>query len=106
LLPRDKDGKPVWKPYQETPADEATVRSWFKAGCKAVAVVGGKISGGLVIIDFDVPRFYDAWAAEVGMLASGLPVQRTGRDGGGYQVALRGPDPGKRDKLAWVPDES
>ena len=29
-----------------------------------------------------------------------------GRDGGGYQVWLRCPEPGKNDKLAWLPDEA
>ena len=44
--------------------------------------MGGKVSGGLLIIDFDEARFYDAWREQVGSLADGLPVQRTGRDGG------------------------
>ncbi len=35
-----------------------------------------------------------------------LPVSRTGREGGGYHVAMRCPEPGKNDKLAWVPDEA
>jgi len=43
-------------------------------------------------------------AVEAG-LADGLPVQHTGREGGGYQVWLRCPEPGRNDKLAWVPDE-
>ena len=76
LLPGGK-----WKPYQESPADEATIRRWFNSGCKAVAGIGGKVSGSLLVIDFDEARFYDAWLALVGSLADGLPTQRTGRDG-------------------------
>ena len=102
LLPKI-DGKPSWKPFQNHAADESIVRMWCKRGCKAVAVVCGKVSGGVLIIDFDVARFYDAWLAKVGSLASGLPTQQTG--GGGYQVALRCPNPGGNDKLAWCPDE-
>ena len=48
-----------------------------------------------------------AWCEQVGSLAEGLPVQRrTGREGGGFQVWLRCPEPGHNDKLAHVPDAS
>ena len=33
-------------------------------------------------------------------------MQRTGREGGGFQVWLRCPEPGRNEKLAWVPDEA
>ena len=71
-----------------------------------MAGIGGKVSGGLLGIDFDEARFYEAWRELVGPLADGLAVQRTGREGGGYQVWLRCPRPGRNDKLAWVPDEA
>ena len=106
LLPRDGEGKPTWACYQQQPADEATVKTWFTRGCESVAAIGGKVSGGLLIIDFDDPRFYPAWQEQVGSLVDGLPVQRTGREGGGFQVWLRCPDPGHNDKLAHVPDAS
>ena len=106
LLPRDEHGKPVWGPYQVEPPTPEVVRGWFSAGCQSVAGIGGKVSGGLLIIDFDVAQFYDAWREQVGSLADGLPVQRTGREGGGFQVWLRCPEPGRNDKLAWVPDEA
>ena len=106
LLPRDGDGKPTWACYQQQPADEATVKGWFTRGCESVAAIGGRVSGGLLIIDFDDARFYPAWRELVGSLAEGLPVQRTGREGGGYQVWLRCPEPGHNDKLAYIPDES
>ena len=103
LLPRDPDGKPVWKPFQSAPPTEADVRRWIDGGCKSLAAVCGKVSGGLLILDFDEARFFDPWRAAVGEPADGLPVQRTGR---GFQVALRCPEPGENDKLAWVPDEA
>jgi hypothetical protein len=106
LLPKDTAGKPTWKPCQNKPATAATVKGWFARGCKSVAAIGGKVSGGLLIIDFDVARFFEAWKVQAGSLADGLPVQRTGREGGGYQVWLRCPEPGGNDKLAWVPDET
>ncbi len=105
LLPLNEEGKPGWKCYQKRPADETTVRGWFRRGCRSVAVIGGAVSGGLLILDFDAEGIlYAPWCEAVGNLADGLPVQRTG--GGGYQVALRCPEPGENGKLAWVPDES
>ena len=106
LLPTGEDGRPTWKPYQTEPASAATVESWFARGCQSVAAIGGTVSGGLLIIDFDEARFYDSWQEQVGSLAEGLPVQRTGREGGGFQVWLRCPEPGRNEKLAWVPDEA
>ena len=91
LLPRDENDKPVWGPYQEHPPTAEVVKGWFSRGCKSVAGIGGKVSGGLLVIDFDESRFYDAWRQQVGSLADGLPVQRTGRESGGYQVWLRCP---------------
>ncbi len=106
LLPRDEDGKPSWKPYQEQPPSRQTVQGWFQRGCQSIAAIGGNVSGGLLIIDFDEARFYEAWREQVGNLADGLPVQRTGREGGGYQVWLRCLEPGRNDKLAYVRDET
>jgi hypothetical protein len=106
LLPTALDGRATWKPYQTEPASAATVEEWFHRGCQSVAAVGGKVSGGLLIIDFDadVERLFPAWCEAVGNLADGLAMQRTG--GGGIQVYLRCPEPGRNDKLAWVPDET
>ena len=75
-LPQDATGKRTWAPFQQEPPREATVRAWH--GLESFAVVAGRVSGGLLILDFDEPRFYQAWRAAVGELADGLPVQRTG----------------------------
>lgn len=104
VLPKDENRKPIWKPYQQQPPDEATVRQWFQSGVRAFAIVGGSVSAGLLVFDFDSARFYGAWRANVGTSADGLPVQQTG--GGGYQVFLRCPSPGGNDKLAWEPNEA
>jgi len=109
LLPLLSDGKtgklkPSWNPFREEAADEPTVRGWFEKGVASYAAVAGKVSGGLLVIDFDEPSFYAAWRAAAGELAAGLVVQRTG--GGGYQLLLRCPNPGENQKLAWVPDEA
>ena len=95
LLPTGEDGKPTWKPYQSQIADEATVRSWFERGCKAFAVVCGDVSGGLLVLDFDEPRFYEAWRVSVGARADGIPIQQTG--GGGFQALMLCTGPGGND---------
>ncbi len=104
LLPKDADGKGIWKPFQDEIADEATIRQWFTATDAGVAAVCGAVSGGLLIIDTDVPRFYDVWRTNVGELADGLPSQRTG--GGGNQTLMRCSDPGRNQPLAWAPNEA
>ena len=102
LLHCGDDGRATWKPYQNEVADAATLTRWALSNVDAFAVVCGRVSGNLLVLDFDVPRLYDAWMELVGDHADGLPVQRTG--GGGYQVFLRCPDPGGNIRLAWVPD--
>src|SRR5205809_6610447 len=63
MVPDEKTGepKPSWKPFQSEAADAVTARGWFDKGCGSYAGVCGKVSGGLLVIDFDVPRFYEAW---------------------------------------------
>lgn len=104
LLPRGDGGKPTWAPFQKQIADDATVDRWAKR-CRAFAVVGGKVSGDVLAIDFDTARFWEAWREAVGDLLDGLPYQRTGRDGGGFHVYLTCDEP-VTETLAWVPDES
>ncbi|MEI8372472.1 MAG: bifunctional DNA primase/polymerase [Planctomycetota bacterium] len=98
------DGK--WGHLQTEAATAETVDQWFARGCKAVAAVCGEVSGGLLVIDFDEARFFDSWWELVNPLPEGVAVQKTGREGGGYQVALRCENPGKNAKLAFVPDET
>jgi hypothetical protein len=93
-----------WKQYQAMIADEATVRRWFASDIRSFAVVCGKVSGGLLVLDFDAAGFFERWVEAVGDIAQGLPVQRTG--GGGYQVFVRCSEPGGNAKLAWKVDEA
>lgn len=100
---RTKRPKGEWKEYQSRRPEPRELKSWFGASVKALAIPCGRVSGGLLVLDFDVEGFYGEWAAAAGDLADGLPVQRTG--GGGYQVFLRCPDPGRNAQLAWSPKE-
>jgi putative DNA primase/helicase len=104
LLPFDPaEGHGSWRDYQHRLPDEAEVRYWISKDAQ-IAIVGGAVSGGLLILDFDVPEKFTAWQKLAAGHYEHLPQQRTG--GGGYQVAFRCPTPGKNDKLAYVPDAS
>lgn len=95
-----------WKPYQSEIASEQEVRRWIAKDAQ-LAVVCGKVSGGLLIIDFDVPRFFGRWyrrVAKAGFPVEGLVIQRTG--GGGWQVLVCCDNPGENTKLAWVKDDT
>lgn len=99
------DKRPLgsWKQYQTTPATEAEItKAMSDPRAVGFAVIGGEVSGGLEILDFDVPGFYEAWAEGVGELVMRLPVQRTG--GGGYQVAYRCDKTPGNTKLAYAPN--
>jgi hypothetical protein len=95
-----------WKKYQAERVIKAVLRTWAKTpGVNGWAMVCGKISGGLTILDFDEPGFYESWKAKVGELAQTLPTQQTG-SGEGYQVAFRSNLPIRNDKLAYVPADN
>jgi hypothetical protein len=104
LLPVSDKGKPVWEPYQRNTAAEDVVSAWFTSGAQSFAVIGGAVSGGLFVLDFETEPAYLAWLAAVAELADGLPVGRTGK--GGYHAFGRCPDPGENQKLAWLECES
>lgn len=92
-----------WDAYQEERPTSDQIKEWFQGDVRAIACIGGKVSGGLLVIDFDIPRFFGPWKQAVGERMRGLVVQRTG--GGGYQVMFRCPEPGSNAKLAWIPND-
>lgn len=96
--------KGTWEPYQKRRATVAELDRWLDCGISAIAMIGGPVSGGLEILDFDVDGYYDRWLDMVREDVAGLPVQRTG--GGGIQVAWRCPAPETNKKIAWHPDET
>lgn len=61
--PIDRNHKPAWKPFQSRRATLEERTKWFSTPHN-LAVIGGKISNNLAIIDFDNPSAYDCWAAE------------------------------------------
>lgn len=79
LLPRvpsegGGEGKHAWKPFQARIATEAEVRPWYEqwGPLCGIAVIGGKVSGGLEVIDFDTIDLFGPWSAQVEDLAPGL----------------------------------
>jgi replicative DNA helicase len=108
LHPKDDPSGPVagrWHPFQVNPPTEQEVLQWLDGGMTCFAIVCGKVSGGLVTIDFDSARFFDEWMARV--TATDLCIQKSGRDGGGYHVRFKVPDKEYRsDKLAYFKDDS
>ena len=106
VLPKDPDSdRATWNPYKETIADDETVQRWF-GPADAIAIVGGAVSGGLEILDFDSPALFGPWRELVDSIAPGLydqlPVQRT--QSGGYHVCYRCATIEGNQKLAeeWV----
>lgn len=105
VFPAYKNKRPAvkWTRCQELITNEVTIRKWFAPGRYNVAIVGGAVSGGLVILDFDydADEIFPAWIAfletKVKDLAPRFPVVQTGK---GYHVYFRCDVPGNNRKLA------
>lgn len=105
LIAVGQDKRPwyKWAAYQDTPATAAQLRKWYAdPRTKGYALVCGKASGGVEVLDFDAPELFPAFLDVAPDWAGNLPAQQTG--GGGFQIAYRrtGDVPGNR-KLAWLP---
>lgn len=89
-----------WTALHQQRAESSLIDEWFtdKVG---IAVLGGKTSGNLEVIDFDDPELFEPWCDLVRHLAPGLieklPIVKTP---GGYHVYLRTPLCGPNQKLA------
>lgn len=90
IKPGTKRAAVAWKQYQEQAADERQLRAWFGNGeTRALAVILGEVSGGLVCRDFDDADAYKVWAARYPDLAETLPTVATSR---GRHVYFRAED--------------
>ena len=89
-----KSKKPLvnWKEYQRRRPDNAEWGKWFGEGKPVnIGIVCGKVSGNLVVLDFDSEdrwnEFLRNWDEEgFGSIFKATPLVKTGR---GYQVYLR-----------------
>ncbi len=90
VLPRelrdDDRYHPTWKPFEERLPTGDELGRWFGTGHSGLAVLGGEVSGGLEIIDFDRAGTFEQWwalvAGESWDLLQRLTVVRTPREGG------------------------
>jgi hypothetical protein len=53
IKPRDKAPAISWRPYQKDAPSLAEVQKWFKGTDNNIGIVTGKVSGNLVVLDFD-----------------------------------------------------
>jgi putative DNA primase/helicase len=103
-LPRvpGEDGKyhATWDPFKEEPMREEDVRRRF-GGLRppGIGIIGGMVSGGLLVLDFEFLDFFEEWLALVEAQAPGLatclPTIRTPgkEEAGGRHVYVRSSGP-------------
>ena len=96
---------PSWKPYQEKIADIAEAQTWTGN----VALICGKVSGGLTCLDFDVKNGdrFNPWMEIMAIQApetlSKLLIEQT--PSGGKHVIFKSSTEIKNVKLACPPRE-
>jgi len=91
IKPRDKvPAIPSWKEFQQRMTTDQELHEWFDPGDKNVAIVCGRISGGLNVVDLDDPSVL-VFLVNGGIetFAEKTTVVRTGR---GYQAYYRVPE--------------
>jgi hypothetical protein len=93
----DKHPLIKWEGFTKERPKEKQIRTWFGKGKKNIAFICGAVSGGLIVLDFDEPGLYYAWAAANPELAKAAPTVKTGR---GFQVYLRMATPCRNKKAA------
>lgn len=54
-------GKPKWDAYKTRIPDDGELAHWFAETDHNVGIVCGQVSGGLVVIDFDLIESFDQW---------------------------------------------
>jgi hypothetical protein len=105
LKPGEKVPLVKWEKYQEEPPAIAEVQKWFKDTNNNIAIVCGKVSGNLVVIDFDDTEVYKEFFKELDAELKGIItntwVVRTGK---GLHIYLRvdSDKPVKSGKMAKV----
>lgn len=101
VMPVRVDKKPIgkWKRHQERIPAQIEIMKWFGKGNYNLAIVGGQVSGGLLILDFDLraDEIFPAWMQMIGGVGDILPVVKTGK---GFHVYLRCENPANNTKLA------
>jgi hypothetical protein len=65
LKPREKIPIIKWERYQKEPPSISEVQKWFSNTDNNIAVICGKVSGNLVVIDFDDSEVYEKFLKEI-----------------------------------------
>lgn len=103
--------KRSWDDFKTRIASDSEIADWFSdSQTQSIAVVGGAVSDGLLVLDFDRIRDSDPlrvyrawWQKETTDLKRGIVWQETGS--GGRQCFFRCPQSVTNLKLAWVADD-
>jgi len=89
-----------WQPYQQKLATDEELDQWF-ANEAGIGMVGGAVSGGLEIVDFDDGSLFPPWRKMVAAIVDRLPVVET--PSGGWHVLFRCNEIGGNTKIAMDP---
>ena len=65
LKPGEKVPLTKWEQYQKEPPSITEVQRWFKDTDNNIAIVCGKVSGNLVVVDFDDKEVYEKFMKEI-----------------------------------------
>ncbi len=94
----------AWKEYQQRRPTDAELVHWWGPGSDGygVAIIGGKVSGGLEVLDVDDAGVWSAWSALVEQHHPGLldRLPQVLTPSGGMHVYYRTPEPAGNLKLA------
>ena len=89
-----------WQEFQERLATDPELIEWFSRTV-GIGIVGGAISGGLEILDFDDGELYEPWYQKVAHIVDRLPVTST--PSWGYHIPYRCNEIGGNVKIAVDP---
>ena len=95
LKPRSKEPLVAWKQYQERLPSPNELEEWFKGRRANIAVVTGRVSGNLVVLDFDSKDSFKAFVEKLKSASELLRIDINNtwivETGKGYHVYLRLP---------------
>ncbi|ACP54414.1 bifunctional DNA primase/polymerase [Saccharolobus islandicus] len=92
LKPKEKVPLIKWEKYQKELATIDEIKKWFENNENNIAIICGKVSGNLVVIDFDDAEIYEKFLKEVekdSELAEIINNTWLVKTGKGYHIYLR-----------------
>ncbi len=95
LKPKAKEPLIPWKEYQERLPSEEELEKWFKGKEANIAIVTGRVSGNLVVLDFDSEEAFKSFVEKLRKASETLRIDINNtwivETGKGYHVYLRLP---------------